>query len=73
MDLQELITKESNEYENKAIELGNNLSKVISLKKKIEINKLKKPLFNTKLFTSHIEQAYLEIQKKYNENKKTNY
>jgi len=68
--LPELITKNSNEYEEKAIKLGNNLSKIISLKKKIENNKFTKPLFNTKLFTNHIEQAYLEIQKKYNENKK---
>ena len=69
--LSELITKNSYEYEEKAVELGNNLSKVISLKKKIETNKFTKPLFNTKLFTSHIEQAYLEMNKKYNENKKT--
>ena len=34
--LSELITKSSYEYEEKAVELGNNLSKVISLKKKIE-------------------------------------
>ena len=68
--LPELITKNSYEYEKKAIELGNNLSNVIDLKKKLEFNKFTKPLFNTKLFTSHIEQAYLEIYKRYNENQK---
>ena len=68
--LPELITKNSYEYEKKAIELGNDLSKVIDLKKKLEFNKFTKPLFNIKLFTSHIEQAYLEIYKRYNENQK---
>ena len=68
--LSELITKNSYEYEKKAIELGNDLSKVVGLKEKIENNKLTKPLFNTKLFTSHIEKAYLEMHKRYNENKK---
>ena len=65
LGLPELVTKNSIEYEKKAIELGNNLTKIISLKKKIETNKLNKPLFNTKLFTNHIEQAYIEMQKKY--------
>ncbi len=68
--LKELITKNSYEYEQKAVELGKDLSKVISLKKKLDSNKLTKPLFNTKLFTSHIEQAYLEMYKRYNENQK---
>ena len=40
----------------------------ISLKKKLESNKFTKPLFNTKLFTNHIEQAYLEMYKRYNNN-----
>jgi len=68
--LSELITKNSYEYEKKAIELGNDLSKVVGLKEKIENNKLTKPLFNTKLFTSHIEQAYFEMYKRYNKNEK---
>ena len=68
--LSELITKNSYEYEKKAIELGNNLSKVVGLKEKIENNKLTKPLFDTKLFTSHIEQAYFEMYKRYNKNEK---
>ena len=70
MGLSELITKNLKEFEEKIVELGNNLPKVITLKKKIEVNKFKEPLFNTKLFTSHIEQAYLEMHKIYNENKK---
>ena len=68
--LSELITKNSYEYEKKAIELGNDLSKVVGLKEKIENNKLTKSLFNTKLFTSHIEQAYFEMYKRYNKNEK---
>ena len=67
LEIPELITKNSIDYEKKAIEFGNDLKKIINLKKKIETNKFIKPLFNTKLFTNHIEQAYIEMQKKYQE------
>ena len=46
-----------------AVELANNLSRLKNIKKKLENNKNETPLFNTKLFTSHIEQAYLEMHK----------
>jgi len=68
--LNELITHSSKEYEDKAVDFFNNLQSLKNIKKKLEINIDTKPLFNTKLFTKHIEQAYLEMQNKYNENKK---
>ena len=68
--LKELITHTAKEYEDMAVELANDLSRLKNIKNKLEINKDKTPLFNTKLFTSHIEKAYLEMSKKYNENKK---
>jgi predicted O-linked N-acetylglucosamine transferase (SPINDLY family) len=70
VELNELITHSSKEYEDKAVDFFNNLQSLKNIKKKLEINIDTKPLFNTKLFTKHIEQAYLEMQNKYNENKK---
>jgi len=70
LDLKELITHSSKEYEDVAVELASDLSKLKDIKNKLDVNKNKTPLFNTKLFTSHIEKAYLEMNKKYIENKK---
>ena len=65
VNLKELITHSSNEYENMAVELANNLSKLKNIKKKLEDSKNKTPLFNTKLFTNHIEKAYILMFEKY--------
>ena len=69
LGLPELVTKNIIDYEKKAIEFGNDLEKIINLKKKIETNKFIKPLFNTKLFTNNIEQAFQQMQEKYIENR----
>ena len=68
--LKELITYSSKEYEDLAVEFATDASKLKNIKNKLEINKNKLPLFNTKLFTSHIEQAYFEMYKRYNKNEK---
>ena len=68
--LKELITHTTKEYEDMAVEFASDLSRLQNIKNKLEVNKDKTPLFNTKLFTSHIEKAYLEMHKRYNENKK---
>ena len=68
--LKELITHSFKEYEDMAVELASDLSRLKNIKKKLETNKDKSTLFDTKLLTSHIEQAYLEMYKKYNESKK---
>ena len=66
--LPELITHSENEYKNKAIELATNSILLKEIKKKLEINKLSKPLFDAKLFTKNVESAYKKIYKKYNSN-----
>ncbi len=68
--LKELITHSTKEYEDKAVEFANDLSKLKNIKKKLDTNKDKTAIFDTKLLTNHIEQAYLEIYRKYNESKK---
>ena len=70
MGLPELITYTNKEYEKKAIDLANNTKMLSEIKNKVKINKSTKPLFNTKLFTSNLEMAYLKIYEKYVDNKK---
>ena len=64
--LSELITKTEKEYETLAIELATNPERLKQIKKKLEKNKLIKPLFNIKLYTQHIESAYKKIYNRYN-------
>ena len=70
LDLKELIIKSNKEYEEKAVELANNLSILKNIKNKLDDARDSTALFNTKLLTNHIEKAYLEIYKKYCDNKK---
>jgi len=68
--LSELVTHTIKGYEDMAIELANNPIRLKKIKNELEKNKLEKPLFNTKLFTKHIESAYTEMHKKYIKNEK---
>ena len=65
IELSELITYTEKEFENLAIELANNPKKLEQIKKKLDNNKVSKPLFNTKLFTKNIEKAYSTIHDEY--------
>ena len=69
--LPELITYTEKEYENLAIELATNYSKLEQIKKKLNKNKATKPLFNSELYKDNIEEAYSTIYKRYIQNKKT--
>jgi len=70
VDLKELITKTPQEYEDLAVRLANDSSRLENIRKKLEVNIKTKPLFDCKLFTSHIEKAYLEIYRKHSESNK---
>ncbi len=61
--LEELITKSSEEYEKKAIELAQDPKKLQEIKAKLLQNKETYPLFNTRRFTKNIECLYVEIKK----------
>ena len=63
--LPELITTTLADYEALAIELANQPSKLKATKEKLAHNRLSTPLFNTPLFTRHIEAAYTEMYKRY--------
>jgi predicted O-linked N-acetylglucosamine transferase (SPINDLY family) len=65
IDLPELITSSQEHYEALAIELATNPIKLKAIKAKLETNRLTKPLFDTPLFTKHLEDAYTKIYKRY--------
>lgn len=56
--LPDLVTATQHEYEGLAIELAANPEKLATIKNRLSQNRLTEPLFNTRLFTRHIERAY---------------
>jgi predicted O-linked N-acetylglucosamine transferase (SPINDLY family) len=63
--LPELITQTPKDYEALAIELATNPRKLQSIKSKLAANRLTTPLFDTALFTKHIEAAYVQMYERY--------
>jgi predicted O-linked N-acetylglucosamine transferase (SPINDLY family) len=61
----ELVAKNIEEYQNKAIEIANNRLLHQAIKNKIIKNKLISKIFKTKIYTSDIEKAYLKIYNRY--------
>ena len=55
--LSELIAKTREEYEALAVELANNPEKLVEIRKVLEANRLKNPLFDSPAFTVHLEAA----------------
>jgi len=65
IELPELITTSQADYEALAIELATNPERFQAIKNKLERNRLTTPLFDTQLFTRHIEDAYTQMYEKY--------
>ena len=65
LNLPELITTSSEEYEALAIELATNPEKMKAIKDKLASNLSTAPLFDTKLFTKNLESAYTEMYERY--------
>jgi len=63
--LPELITHSAEAYEALAVELARNPQRLRALKAKLNANRLTSPLFNTPLFTKHIESAYQAVHENY--------
>jgi protein O-GlcNAc transferase len=55
----------SSEYEDLAIEIAKNPETLRAMKKKLEENRLSKPLFDTKRFTRQLEAAYVAMHERY--------
>jgi protein O-GlcNAc transferase len=63
VELPELVTHSLEEYERKALELARHPALLQSLRARLEQNRGTAPLFNTALFTRHLENAYLTMQR----------
>ena len=63
--LPELITQTPEDYEALAIELATYPGKLQSIKDKLAANRLTTPLFDTALFTQHLEAAYEKMYERY--------
>jgi protein O-GlcNAc transferase len=59
--LPELVTTSPEAYERMAIELATNPDQIAAIKDRLDRNRLATPLFDTKLFTRHLEAAYQAI------------
>jgi protein O-GlcNAc transferase len=65
IELPELITTTPQAYERLAIELATNPEKLASINRKLADNRVTTPLFDTQLFTRHIEAAYTAMYQRY--------
>ena len=65
LNLQELITTTQEQYESLAIELATNPEKLKIIKDKLVHNLPTAPLYDTSLFTRHLESAYLTMYDRY--------
>jgi len=63
--LPELITETEQDYEALIFELATNPMKLAEIKDKLAINRLTQPLFNTELYTKHLENAYQQAYQNY--------
>ncbi|MBT8567756.1 tetratricopeptide repeat protein [Polynucleobacter paneuropaeus] len=65
IDLPELITHSQAEYESLAVELATHPEKLLQIKRKLQDNRLTKPLFDTPRYTKNIEAAYTQMYGRY--------
>ncbi len=65
LGLPELITTKETEYEELALKLATNPEQLASIKQKLAVNRSSKPLFNTELFTKHLEDGYQKAYQRY--------
>jgi predicted O-linked N-acetylglucosamine transferase (SPINDLY family) len=63
--LPELIASSAQEYEELAVELANDAQRLARLRQKLSANRLTAPLFDTPLYTTHLERAYSIIYGRY--------
>jgi len=61
MELTELVTPSEDAYEALAVELATNRDKLEDVKRKLFNRRFSTALFDTRLFTRHIEKAYLAM------------
>ena len=65
IELPELVTSTTEEYEEMAVQLAENPELLQKIKLKLAHNRLKTALFDTRLFTKHLELAYTRVQERH--------
>jgi protein O-GlcNAc transferase len=60
-----LCTLSELDYETLALELAQNPEQLKTINQKLSINRSTMPLFNTKLFTKHLENGYQQAYQRY--------
>jgi predicted O-linked N-acetylglucosamine transferase (SPINDLY family) len=63
--LPELVATSQEQYEALAIELAANAERLSQIRQKLERNRLIAPLFDTQLYTRHIEAGYTQMYERY--------
>ena len=69
LEMSELVTHSTQDYEHLAIELANNASRLQDIKNKLLANRLEKPLFNTQMYARDLEVLYRKMYERYLENR----
>ena len=64
VNLNELVTKNKNYYQNIAIDIGNDKKKLKNLKEKLKGSISKSNLFNSILYTKNLEDLIINLSKK---------
>jgi predicted O-linked N-acetylglucosamine transferase (SPINDLY family) len=64
-DLEELIAPSLEDYESTALKLAKDRSLLNSFRERVESNRHSGRLFDTTLFTRHIESAYTQMWEQY--------
>lgn len=67
--LPELVTTTEKDYENLVLQLATNPTKLAKVKETLAANRLTQPLFNTELYTKHLENGYQQAYQYYFDNK----
>ena len=67
--LPELNTETIKDYEELILELASNPQRLVNIKEKLAENRLSAPLFDTELYTKHLEDGYQQAFQQYFENK----
>ena len=63
--MDELISQNIEEYENKAINIGNCNKELKRIKNKLQSSLINSKIFNTKNYTENLEKAYNKIYERY--------
>jgi protein O-GlcNAc transferase len=63
--LPDLVTETKKDYEALILELATNPTKLAKIKEKLAKNRLTQPLFNTELYTKHLENGYQQAYQNY--------